>query len=84
VVNSFIILLQPGSFNRFKAREGILLLSFALELWFDSLVKGETALGAAGIWFAGLIAIAILAVFALIVFFLFRRRKAKEAAAAPE
>ncbi|UCE27689.1 MAG: cytochrome c biogenesis protein CcdA [Candidatus Coatesbacteria bacterium] len=59
-------------------------LSFAVELWFDSLVKGETALGAAGIWVAGLIALLILAVFALIVVLLFRRGKAKRAEEAAE
>jgi cytochrome c-type biogenesis protein len=57
-------------------------LSFDLEVWFDSLVKGKTALGAAGIWVAGLIALLILAIFALIVVLLFRRGKVKRVEAA--
>jgi cytochrome c-type biogenesis protein len=59
-------------------------LSLALEVWFDSLVKGETALGAAGIWVAGLIALLILVTFALIIVLLLRRGRVKRADAATE
>jgi cytochrome c-type biogenesis protein len=56
-------------------------LSLGLEVWFDSLVKGETALGASGIWVAAGIAVLILAVSAFIVVLLLRRGKAKRAEA---
>jgi cytochrome c-type biogenesis protein len=59
-------------------------LSLALEVWFDSLVKGETALGAAGIWVAGLTALLILVTFALIIVLLLRRGRVKRADAATE
>lgn len=52
-------------------------LSFTVELWFDSLVKGETALGAAGIWVAGATAVLIIAAFAFVIISLLRRAKRK-------
>ncbi len=58
--------------------------SFTVELWFDALMKGETALGAAGVWIAGAAAVVILAVFALIVVVLLRRGRGKRAGAVGE